>query len=239
MKEIILTLVEADRDALASVRCMPGLQAAVDDGIIWIRGIPAAVKPALAIQQLPSIHTYKLDSENRLFPVGNVTPVGTLKQLKWIPIRELITVELPPSAMPGRLTQQHSVKLIPSSREEKTGALLTDLQTWHDYVETAPAVRLKQSHFAVSANNEVIIVGEPLPSLPGKTYSLKNNILLPAGYDFDPPVIGLLIAEQLSASKTILLLFDIDGSCQEIHLSSLMPSSRSAVRLTKARREYE
>lgn len=103
MKEIILTLVEADKDALASVRCMPGLQAAVHDGIIWVRGIPAAVKPELAIQQLPSIHTYKLDDDNRLFPIGNLTPVGTLKPLKWMPVRDLITVELPTSGMPGRL----------------------------------------------------------------------------------------------------------------------------------------
>jgi hypothetical protein len=239
MKEIILTLVEADKDALASVRCMPGLQAAIDDGLIWVRGIPAAVKPDLAIQQLPSIHTYKLDDENRLFPLGNVTPVGTLKPFKWIPIRDLISVELPPSGMPGRLNEKHTVRLVPSSREEKVGALITDLQTWHDYAEHAPLVRLRQTHFAVSANNKVIVVGDPLPPIPGKAFSLKNNILLPAGYDFDPPVIGSLIATRFNASKTSLLLFNIDGSCEEIHLSSLIPSSRSAVRLTKARREHE
>jgi hypothetical protein len=239
MKEIILTLVEADRDALASVRCMPGLQVAVDEGIIWVRGIAAAAKPELAIQQLPSIHTYKLDDENRLFPIGNVTPVGTLKSLKWQPIRELITVELPPSAMPGRLGKKHEVRLTPSSREEKTDALITDLEIWHEYAENAPVVRLKPTRFAVSANNKVLIIGDPLPPLPGKAYSLRNNNLLPAGYDFDPPVVGSLIAASLNSSKDSLLLFNIDGSCEHIPLSSFVVSSRSAVRLTKARREHE
>lgn len=239
MKEIILTLVEADGDALASVRCMPGLLVAVDGGLIWVRGIPAAVKPNLAIQQLPSIHTYKLDDENRLFPIGNVTPVGILKPLKWVSIRDLITIELPPSAMPGRLNGKHDVKLIPSSREEKAGALITDLQTWHDYAENAPAVRLKQTRFAVSANNKVLVTGDPLPPIPGKAYSLRNNILLPAGYDFDPPVMSSLIATRLNPSKDSLLLFDIDGNCEHIPFSSLVSSSRSAVRLTKARREHE
>jgi hypothetical protein len=239
MKEIILTLVEADKDALASVRCMPGLQAAVDEGIIWVRGIPAAVRPDLAILQLPSIHTYKLDDENRLFPIGNVTPVGTLKSFKWVPIRDLITIELPTSGMPGRLNEKHQVKLALSSHEEKVDALLTDLQTWYLYAEHAPLVRLKQTHFAVSANNMVLVIGDPLPPLPGKAFSLRNNILLPAGYDFDPPVMGSLIATTLNPSKDSLLLFNIDGGCEQIPLSSLVSSSRSAVRLTKARREHD
>lgn len=239
MKEIILTLVEADKDALASVRCMPGLQAAIYDGLVWVRGIAAEVQPDLAIQQLPSIHTYKLDEENRLFPLGKPTPVATLPALQWLPVRDLIPVVMPSSAMPGRLHQKLEVRLAPSSREEKPMALLSDLESWCGYAENAPSIRLKQVRFAVSAANQVIIVGDPLPPIPGKAYSLKNNLLLPAGYDFDPPALGPLIAMRLNPSNDCLLLFNTDGSCAQLPYSHFVVASRSAVRLTKAGRNHE
>lgn len=234
MKEMILTLVEADKEALGSVRCIPGLQAAQDDGLIWVRGIPAFQPPGLAIQQLPSLHTYFMDEENRLFPAGAVTPVARLKELPWQPMQKFVPVKLPVSGMPGRLKGQASVKIVPSAKVENTDALLTPFDVWSDYVSHAPSIRLKQTRFAVSADGNALIIGDPLPPLPGKAYCLRDNILLPAGFDFDVTVASVLIAARLNPSNDALLLFDEQGNCEHIPHTSLVPSSRSAVRRTKA-----
>jgi hypothetical protein len=233
MKELIIVLSQADKAALGAVRCLPGLQAAEDEGFIWMRGVNALDKIDLHIRQLPGLHTYTLDADNNLFPPGGLTPVGKLKPLKWVPVAEYITVTLPVSALPGKVSLQHTIRLAPSGHSQKGNALLTTLATWKAYAERAPLVRLQQTRFAVSEKNKVLIIGSPMPALPGKEYVLQDTLLLPGGYEFDPPAISELIVARLDPSKGALLLFDTDGSWEMIPKTAFVPSTRSAIRLTK------
>lgn len=232
-KELIMVLSQADKAALGSVRCLPGLQAAEDEGFIWVRGIPAPEKIDLRIRQLPGLHTYLLDADNYLFPPGGLTPVGKLKLLNWVNLSEYVTIELPVSALPGKINQQHAIRLVPSGRSQAGNALLTDLDTWKTYGEQAPLVRLQQARFAVSEKDKVLIIGSPLPALPGKEYVLYDTLLLPCGYEFDPPAISNLVITRLDPSKEALLLFDIDGSWEKVPKESFVSATRSAIRLTK------
>jgi hypothetical protein len=233
MSELIIVLSQADKAALGTVRCLPGLQAAEDEGFIWVRGIPVQEKIDLRIRQLPGLHTYTLDADNHLFPPGGLTPVGKLKPLQWIPLSTYITVELPVSALPGRIHQQIAIRLVPSEQSQAGNALLTDLDIWKEYAETAPLIRLQQTRFAVSEKNKVLIMGTPLPALPGKEYVLQDTLLIPCGFAFDPPVISTLIANRFNALKESLLLFETDGSWEKIPTICFVPSTRSAIRLTK------
>jgi hypothetical protein len=233
MKELIIVMSQADKAALGSVRCLPGLQAAEDEGFIWVRGVNALDNIDLRIRQLPGLHTYTLDADDNLFPPGGLTPVAKLKPLKWVPVAEYITVTLPVSALPGKVSLQHAIKLMPSGRSQEGHALLTDLATWKNYAETASLVRLQQTHFAVSENNNVLIMGTPLPALPGKEYVLQGTLLLPCGFEFDPPAISELVIARLDPSKESLLLFDIDGTWEKVPKTAFMPSTRSAIRLTQ------
>jgi hypothetical protein len=235
MNELIIVLSQTDKAALGSVRCLPGLQAAEADGFIWVRGIAAQQEIDLRIRQLPGLHTYMLDADNNLFPPEGLTPVGKLKTLSWEPLSSFITVKLPVSALPGKISQQHAIRLIPSGRSQEGNALLTDLNTWKSYGEKAPLVRLQQTRFAVSEKNKVLIMGTPLPALPGKEFVLQDTLLLPAGFEFDPPVISTLIINRLDPSKEALLLFDIDGSWEKIPKECFVSSTRSAIRFTKGR----
>lgn len=238
MNELIIVLSQTDKAALGSIRCLPGLQAASADGFIWVRGIAAQQEPDLRIRQLPGLHTYVLDGDNNLFPPEGLTPVGKLKALNWEPLSSFITVKLPVSALPGKISQQHAIRLVPSGRSQGGNALLTDLKTWKAYGEKAPLIRLQQTRFAVSEKNTVLIMGTPLPALPGKEFVLQDTLLLPAGFEFDPPAISTLIINRLDPLKEALLLFDIDGTWEKIPKDCFVPSTRSAIRLTKGR-DYE
>lgn len=233
MKELIIVLSQADKAALGSVRCLPGLQAAEDEGFIWVRGINALDNIDLRIRQLPGLHTYTLDADNNLFPPGGLTPVAKLKPLKWAPVAEYITVTLPVSALPGKVSLQHVIKLVPSGHSQEGNVLLTSLATWKTYAETAPLVRLQQTRFAVSENNKVLIMGTPLPALPGREYVLQDTLVLPCGFEFDPPAISELVIARLDPSKGSFLLFDTDGTWEKVPKNAFMPSTRSAIRLTQ------
>lgn len=236
MKELIIVLSQIDKAALGSVRCLPGLQAAEADGYIWLRGIAIQEQIDLRIKQLPGLHTYTMDGEHNLFPPGGVTPVSKLPSLHWTSLPDFITIKLPVSALPGKISQQHAIRLAPADQSQPGNALLTDLESWKAYGEKAPLVRLQQTRFAVADNNRVLIIGAPLPALPGKEYVLQDTLLLPCGYAFDPPVIGPLVIARLDAAKEALLLFDTDGSWEKIPKEYFVASTRSAIRLTKGRR---
>ncbi|OQP65947.1 hypothetical protein A3860_15265 [Niastella vici] len=233
MKEMIMVLSKADKAALGTVRCLPGLQAAEAEEFIWVRGIAAQENIDIRIRQLPGVHTYLLDADNHLFPPGALTPVGRLQLLNWVPLPAFITVELPVSALPGKINQQHTIRLVPSRQSQAGNALLTDLDTWKAYGEQAPLVRLQQTRFAVSANNKVLIIGSPLPALPGKEYVLQDTLLLPCGYEFDPPAISNLVIIRLDPSKEALLLFDSNGTWEKIPKTAFVYTTRSAIRFTK------
>lgn len=233
MKEIIIVLSEHHAAALGTVRTFPGLEAAAVDQQIWLRGIPAG-EPDPKISQLPAVQTYFMDKQERLFEPGTLTPTATLPPLEWQPLVSFIKVTLPISALPGVMGKPQRVKLARHSHMVDSTALLTTLEAWEEYATSAPLIRLQHLYFAVSENNEVLIVGAPLVPLPGKSYSIKNNILLPVGYDFDPPVIAELVAAELNPENDGLLLFHQNGHWEKIRMDCFVAATRSAVRLTNS-----
>ncbi|SEW36409.1 hypothetical protein SAMN05428988_4491 [Chitinophaga sp. YR573] len=233
MMEIVIVLSSAHAAALGSVRTFPGLLAARSGEEIWVRGIPTG-KPDKKISVLPARYTYFMDEQERIYAPGALTPSDTLPALEWVPLLSFIKVTLPVSALPGILEEPLQIKLARNVIIQESDALLTPLETWETYVSTAPLVRLQHLYFAVSENSEALIIGTPNIPLPGKTYILRNNILLPAGYDFDPPAITSLVAKALNPVNDGILLFHENGQWEKIKFDCFVPATRSAVRLTNS-----
>ena len=233
MQELIFTLNKKDKSSLGNIRCIPELKVAEDDNTFWIRGVYDDVATDKDIRQLPLQHSYYLDEGNLLFVLGGLTPVGVLPELQWLPVADFIPIKMPVAALPGQLQQPAITRLV-SSVDHKTGnALLTTLKQWKAYAETAPGIRLAQLKFAVSQNNQVLIMGTPIPPIPGKEYWTRNNILLPCGCDLEIPMAATFINEQLNPVQDGFLIFDMDGNCEKIDLAFLVDAKRSAVRLTQ------
>lgn len=233
MHEYIIILAEKDAGALGRVRCWPGAQAARQDGVVWLRGIFAKDRPPVAIRQLPAVKTYRAGEGGLLFPEGALTPVGELPRLNWQSLKDFIPVELPVSALPGRVTEQAPVRLVASGRAEQGAALLTTRDAWANWVETAPSVRLQCLHFAASADGKALILGAAMPPLPGRELWMRHQILLPAGFDFEYPVVSELIQRKYNPGKQAMLLFDENGRFDKIDGKSFVRATRSAVRMTQ------
>lgn len=236
MKEIIIILAAKDREALGAVRCLPGLRVAEAAGQLWLRGIETDVAPDLRLRQLPAVQTYVLDEYEYLFPAGGLTPVGKLDEMRWTPLAAYIRPELPTSALPGKVEEgRYPVRLVPSGRAEAGGALVTPLAVWRQYAATAPEVRLQGLRFAASEHDQVLVLGTPLPPVPGKEYWLTHNLLLPAGFDFELPLAAGLLDAKLNPRNDAVLRFAPDGSWEKIPKQALVPAGRSAARLTKGK----
>lgn len=230
---MIFRLDQKDRNVLGTVRCVKGLQAAEDDGSIWLRGLADTAELNKEVRQLPFKSTFILDQQNRLFIPGRLTPEALLKEMDWQPLASFIPVALPVSAMPGKTEERIRIRLIPSDEAKAGAVLLTTLAHWKAYAETASAARLSRLQFAVSETNKVLVRGQPLPPLPGSEYWLEQDSLLPAGYRFEISLAAGFVSEEYNKTGDSLLLFDTDGSCQKIAKSCFVPAKRSAVRLTK------
>lgn len=233
MKEQVLVLEARYIEALGAVRGIAGLQAALDGGEVWLKGITPAAKPDVLLASLPFVHSYLLDEEDRLFPAGGLTPVGKLKQLAWQPIKTFIPVTMPVSAMPGAVTDKIQLRLSRSAQVQEPFAMLVKLDDWKNYAETAPLTRLGRLQFAVSSSGDTLVTGSPLPLLKGRSYWQNGQMLLPLGFDFDPPVIATLVAPALNADNHHYILFDIDGGYENIPVTDFVQATRSAVRLTR------
>jgi hypothetical protein len=231
--ERILMLAAAQRAALGTVRDQPGLRAAPDEtGQLWLRGLPATSPLPLALRQLPALASYAADAEGRLFPDGKPTPTGRLPLLAWQPLARFIPLEMPTAALPGQHPAPMPVRLLPSGRPRPGAALLTTLAALQSYAEAAPAVRLAGLRFAVSARGQALVLGTPLPPISGQEYWLSAGLLLPAGFDFEVPLVAQLLASQRPGPAADVLLFFPDGEYELLATTQLHPVSRSAVRLT-------
>jgi len=232
MSEHVVVLATHDRDALGNVRTLPGLRVGTHDQQLWLRGLPSSTELPVVMRTLPAVSTYVLDAQNRLFPAGSQTPTTTLPTLTWQPIEEFMPLELPTAALPAQHPPRYRVRLTLSSRAEVGAALLTSLEAWCIYAETAPAIRLHGLRFAVSGARQVLLLGAPLPPLPGQEYWQQAGLLLPAGYDLEVPLLAPLLTSQLTPDSEALVLFTAEGSWELVPLAHLMPATRNAVRLT-------
>jgi hypothetical protein len=235
MRERVLLLAAPDRPALGAVRHLPGVLVAHTATQLWLRGLPATGELPLAVRTLPVTAAYELDAQDRLFAAGHLTPTTLLPKLTWLPIQEFEPLELPTAALPAQGALPYRVRLVPSARAEAGAALLTSIDAWQHYAETAPESRLHNLRFAVSAGARVLLLGTPLPPIASQEYWQQDSLLLPAGYDFEASLLGPLLARKLNSAADALVLFSPDGSWERVPLAHLLPATRSAVRLTIAR----
>ena len=110
--------------------------------------------------------------------------------------------------------------------------MLTSLEEWKQYAETAPGVRLERLKFAVSEKKEVLVIGEPLPSIPGMEFWQTADVLIPSGYDLEFDLLSGFIQQRFNSNNNSFVVFDKDCNYQVIDKNFFVTAKRSAVRTT-------
>lgn len=219
-------------DFLGAVRDWENLKVAFESEAVWVKDFHPEQLNTTEIQQIPFHIIYEL-KENLLFKKGSLLPVKKLPSgLLWSPILRAIPISLPKfNHNYFGIDQKIQLRLKPSEIENEAYALLTDYNELKTYIETVPDFRLKPLHWVV-VEKKVLILGKPMLPIKGKTFWLKNDFLLPSGYDFEHSILAKTIQENLNPLREDLIVWNIDNSCFKITKDSLKPLSISSFRLT-------
>ncbi|RYY51944.1 MAG: hypothetical protein EOO09_22590 [Chitinophagaceae bacterium] len=117
--------------------------------------------------------------------------------------------------------------------------MLVTLSTWKEYGETASQVRLNRLRFAVSSEGQVLVLGEPLPSVPGNSYYTVKNFLVPAGMEFEFPIAPFMDRIKDLFPPDSMILFDTGSTWTAIPENYFVPARRSSIRQTNTSRLHD
>ncbi len=232
MKHWVFQIAIKDRSALGAVRCFPGLMVKEKADGLWLELPKTTEQVPREIRKLPLQQTFTLDAEGNLFPVGKQTPIATNWQLTAATIAEFMPVSLPVSAFPAQVDRVFRSKLVSSDRERQVVGLLANWEPFLHYVSLAAKARLGKLQFAVSENREVLVLGGPVPTIPGQALWSMQEVLLPAGLDFEYSGLLPLFKKKYLAKGGAFGLFREDGSWERIDKDAFQAVTRSAVRIT-------
>lgn len=230
---LVLKLNRQDTGSLADLRTQPSLFIAEADEAVWLKAEQAGKDIRPRLNALPAVRTYVLQEE-RLFPVGAAVPEAELpRSLTWTPLQTWLQPEAPSSLLPPLELPagQLPFRLVRSQEEQTASALLVEAEHWLQYAEAAPQVRLERLRFALSDERQVLVTGDPLPSLPGKLFWQMERLLLPAGWTLEYPLLAPLLSGRMAKETDDLALIRQSGAWTTIRSAAFVTAQRANVRL--------
>ena len=132
-------------------------------------------------------------------------------------------MRLPTAALPAVLPNRIPLSLVPDPVYRESNMLLTSLAEWTAYGDTASQVRLDRWHFAVSAKEEVIVRGVPLPPLPGTRLVEEQGVAVPSGWHWSPAVDADVLRSMFKLASHDVLLWTPQGRARADRVGPLRP----------------
>lgn len=205
---------------------------AFDGDIIWIKGFSKDQALSSGLRQIPCIELYQ-QREGLLFKPGKLVPEKKIPGgLLWNSLQRAF----PLSAGEVNhnyfgIQQKISVRIVPAAEEQQATALLTDRNIAKNYITQSAAVRLQPLKWCFIGNRP-FFTGAPLLSIPGIAYWEYHRNFIPAGFNFEFPVLGKNIYQRLSPEGENKIIWFNDGSYMILPVKQLVPLTVSSYRLS-------
>ena len=210
---------------------MDGIEVGVDSDSLWLRGRIHSESLDALLRALPALHRYHWEKDDALRPLDSRLASGRFPGVSWQSLRTWLLVTLPVAQFPVLKPPSVAVRLVASGDMQPANASLVPLATWVTWAQTAPELRLKPLRFATAMNGCCLVLGAPLPSIPGRLFVAGEGIVIPAGSAWFPAVSALTLRRLFGTPDQDIVLWDEDGIR---HLSSelIVPASRANARAT-------
>ncbi|MFY0629120.1 MAG: hypothetical protein JXR05_01995 [Flavobacteriaceae bacterium] len=233
IKEYWLKIPTKYKGKLSKIRIWKELRIAIDGDEIWVRGILPGKLNSPEIRSIPFKEIY-FQRENALFLFGNSLPERRMKtSLLWSPIHTVLTIEKPAYNFNYFGIQETvEIKIIPSIIEKEPIAMMIDKVVFNTYIQTAPAIRLKNLEWTI-LEDSVMVKGNPLLPIPGKTYWQQESFLLPTGYNFEFEKLDKYANNKIDSSRDNFIVFQKDNSYFKIPKDKFRALTISSYRLSK------
>ncbi|HEV2294124.1 MAG TPA: hypothetical protein VGR35_09720 [Tepidisphaeraceae bacterium] len=200
-------------------------------GDIWLRGGATDELLDAALRRLAPQARYALTDGDKLTPLGNLLPVGELPAAEWVPLAQLLEIDRPAPALPAPLVPTVPLRLARGGRPRPATHLLVRITDFARYADAAPGVRLRPLRFAAT-DDEAIVAGTPLPSVPGVACWESSGVIAPCGWEWFPAVDPATVRRVLALQPDELAFFRADGTWHLLRRDNFVAAQRSAIRAT-------
>lgn len=219
---------------LAALRLFPNIEFAEIAGAYWLRG--SSLDDALEheLKKIPGLSRFALLPSDKLRPIDSRIPDRTLPSALWQPLKEAVRATLPVAALSGENMQRIPLVLVRDAEERPALALMLSLDAWLEFAAGASLARLALLRFAAMENREVLVLGSPLPGMPGLRYAGNEAILVPCGFTWSPKVEPGVLRQLFELQPDDWVILHEDHTHQVIRAEQFVPASRSAARRTVA-----
>ncbi|MEW6158746.1 MAG: hypothetical protein AB1813_15075 [Verrucomicrobiota bacterium] len=224
-----ICLHKEDAACLGALRLFPGIEAAAEDHCLWVRGARVEEPLDRLLRGLPAVARFEWLPHDRLRRIDRHIPYESFPNLRWQTLKALLPVVLPSASSPATPPPPVSLRLVRSAEESESALLLTSFELWKTFARNAPKVRLDRLQFALNDRGEVLVLGKPLPPLPGRQFARHGNIAVPSGFLWQPAVSAEVLARRLALPSEALALWFEDGTITQVHFEQFVPAQRSAI----------
>ncbi|UTA66943.1 hypothetical protein [Emticicia sp. 21SJ11W-3] len=232
IKDYLLEIPAAHKETLGSIRHWDNLRAAFEGDTLWLKDINSEQADSVLIKGLPYSKVYYLKN-GLLFLKDSLLPVKKLPQGNlWSPLAYTLPLTLPSfNHNYFGIRQKIAIRIVAADKEQPVFALLADKKNAGEYIQTAPKVRLNKLKW-VGIDDNLLIAGTPLLPLPGRTYWLNNDFLLPSGFEFELPLLAKKLKQQIDPMNNMVILWQDDNTYIPIEKVAFVQLSISSFRLT-------
>ncbi len=225
---------------LSQLWSVTGIEIALNETGLWVRVEEGEHLSEFDIlKMLPGAERFEVFQGNLLRAIGDTVPSRRLNVPQWYSVREMASLVLPP-ALPIRSKPEEQLNLADlqlrwavTEAVEEAAAIICDWSSWHHYAVRAPLARLQHLRFAANPHGTALVIGRPVPPIPGTRLLENSRILLPSPYTWAPKVPASSIREKLGVDQDAWVLWIERDTLQTIPDCQLLGASRTSIRATQ------
>lgn len=223
--------------SLDSLRLCRELEGCLTGDFLWIRGNLTEALQKL-INCVPWQRTYEVLPGGKLRARESFLPEGRLPAGPWRSLMDLLKPEMPMPLLPGQRKERIELSWHTAAEEKPLALLLTTAEHWLAFVSEAPEVRLKPLRFVQNGFGQILVQGNPLPSIPGWYFSMEDGIAIPAGKQVIPQLSSHTIRTTLGLAGGEIALLLEEGTFSGIPSHAWMQASPATVRINSISPSY-
>ncbi|MFK7776025.1 MAG: hypothetical protein AB8F94_28130 [Saprospiraceae bacterium] len=228
-----LLVEKTNKDDLAPLRKWGNLKVSFDKDQIWVTNFDHHQIESIEVKSVP-YKTIFYRKESKLFLLNSLLPDRNEPNFLWTPIERAFPLEIKNANHNYfGIEEKVTVKLVRDELEREAEILLTNISTLENYLNTAPAIRLKNLTWVVIGTSEVLIFGKPLLPISGTVFWKNQEAIIPVGYNFELSILSETINKKLNSNKTTWVIWFKDATYFALEKSQLMPLTLSSFRKTK------
>ncbi|GAB2647814.1 hypothetical protein GCM10027035_46820 [Emticicia sediminis] len=229
-----LYLKNERKDDLVALRHWSNLKIGFEGDGIWLKDFDYLQINSIEVKQIPYKKIF-YSKDSKLFLYGSLLPEQDIPALLWTPIERGLPINLPSfNHNFFGITQKLKIQLVASNTEQEIVALLLKAEILKEYVEAAPAIRLQNLHWVVINQTDCLVIGRPLLPIQGNVFWRNSNSLIPAGFDFEWPILSEKVNQIVNPNSKDLVVWNTNSTYFLIAKESIKPLTISSFRQTFA-----